>query len=405
MVDGTVRAASYRDVFANREFRSLWLAELISSGGDQVARVALSVLVFERTHSAALAAFTFAMTFLPALFGPLLAGLADRHPRREVMVVADLLRCALVAVMVIPDVPLHAMWALLFVVQLFASPPNAARGALLADVLSGDQLTVGQGLRSMVGQIAQVGGFAVGGLLVAALTSNGSLAVDSASFAVSAGIIRFGVRQRSAPNAGAAPMSLWTSTRRGAVLIWADPQLRTLVALIWMIGLPVAAEGLAVPYAARLTPDPTAAGWLLMSVPVGAVIGAFVLTKLDPAIRLRLMGPLAAASGLPMVAFLTSPGLPIACLLFACSGMAAAYMVVAPPTFIQRTPQASRGQAIGLMSSGSIAAQGLCLALAGVAAESISIGGALALFGGLAVVLGVALTLAWHRVSRLRTPS
>ncbi|WP_163570380.1 MFS transporter [Fodinicola feengrottensis] len=157
------RAASYREVFANGEFRSLWLAELVSDAGDQVARVALSLLVFYQTKSAALTALAFALSFLPALFGPLLAGLADRYPRRRVMLTADLLRGSLMAAMAIPGVPLPVRFALLFLTQLAASPSNAARGALLADVLTGDQLTVGQGLRSIVGQIAQVGGFAVGG--------------------------------------------------------------------------------------------------------------------------------------------------------------------------------------------------------------------------------------------------
>ena len=119
-MEGTGRAARYRDVFANGEFRALWFAELVSSAGDQVARVALSVLVYVRTQSAALAAFTFALTFLPALLGPLLAGLADRYPRREVMIVCDLSRGALMAVMALPFAPLWVMFPLIFVAQLLS---------------------------------------------------------------------------------------------------------------------------------------------------------------------------------------------------------------------------------------------------------------------------------------------
>ncbi|HEY0499585.1 MAG TPA: MFS transporter, partial [Kutzneria sp.] len=102
-------------MFANGEFRALWLAELVSTAGDQVARVALSLLVFDRTRSAALAALTFALTMLPALFGPLLAGLADRYPRRNVMVTADLIRAVLMGIMAIPGVSLPPLFLLLFV--------------------------------------------------------------------------------------------------------------------------------------------------------------------------------------------------------------------------------------------------------------------------------------------------
>ena len=115
------RPARYRDVFAVAEFRALFAAHLLSVIGDQFARVALTVLVFARTGSAALTALTYALTFLPAIVaGPLLSGLADRYPRRTVMVVADVARAALVAVMAVPGVPLPVLAA------LYSSRPTAA---------------------------------------------------------------------------------------------------------------------------------------------------------------------------------------------------------------------------------------------------------------------------------------
>lgn len=53
----------------------LWLAEVLSLLGDQLARVALSVLVFDRTGSALLTGLVYGLSFLPALVaGPLLGG-------------------------------------------------------------------------------------------------------------------------------------------------------------------------------------------------------------------------------------------------------------------------------------------------------------------------------------------
>ncbi|HEX4222734.1 MAG TPA: MFS transporter [Pseudonocardiaceae bacterium] len=394
------RAAKYRDVFANGEFRSIWLAELVSSAGDQVARIALSVLVFDRTRSATLAALTFALTFLPALFGPVLGGLADRYRRREVMVAAEAAQAVLMGLMAIKGMPLVVLFVLLVLVTVCDAPSNAARGALLADVLSGDLLTVGQGLRSMAGQVAQVGGFAVGGFLTALFGPNGSLAVDAASFAVAAVLLMAGVRPRPAPNEAGSRTSLWASTTAGARMVFAHRELRILILLVWMIGLPVAAEGLAVPYAATVDPGPINAGWLLTATPLGAVVGGLVLTKLRPAIRLRVMAPLAAASGLPLLACVWQPNLPLSCVLFGLSGAAAAYMVVAPPAFIQRTPTETRGQAIGLMSSGAIAAQGICLAIGGAIAGRLGPAGALGVAGAATVVVGIVMSVVWLRFSR-----
>ena len=53
MRDGTRRDGNLRQVFAVREYRAVWLADLLSVAGDQLARVALAVLVYGRTGSAA----------------------------------------------------------------------------------------------------------------------------------------------------------------------------------------------------------------------------------------------------------------------------------------------------------------------------------------------------------------
>lgn len=70
------------------ESRVLLGIESLSLAGDQLAKVAITVLVFDRTGSASLAAAAHALTFLPALAGGLgLARIADLWPRREVLAV------------------------------------------------------------------------------------------------------------------------------------------------------------------------------------------------------------------------------------------------------------------------------------------------------------------------------
>src|SRR5829696_1856127 len=125
------RPATYGEVFAVAEFRALFAAQVLSVVGDQFARVALAVLVFDRTGSAGLAALTYALTFLPDLIGgPLLSGLADRMPRRRLMVICDLGRAVLLALMAVPGAPLWVLCVLLVAVQLLNSPFSAARAAM-----------------------------------------------------------------------------------------------------------------------------------------------------------------------------------------------------------------------------------------------------------------------------------
>src|SRR3954454_5123364 len=113
--------------FRYREFRALWLARSLSLLGDQLAPVAIAVLVYQRTDSAALTGLAYALTFLPYLAGPLFAGIADRRPRRSVLVALDLGRGAGVAIMALPGMPLLAMGVLLVAVTLVSPLYDAAR--------------------------------------------------------------------------------------------------------------------------------------------------------------------------------------------------------------------------------------------------------------------------------------
>lgn len=85
---------TYADIFGEREFRALFVSRALSTVGDYIARAALVIAVFSETGSTALMGVTFALTTLPDLIGgPVLAGLADRFPRRAVMVAAGCLSC------------------------------------------------------------------------------------------------------------------------------------------------------------------------------------------------------------------------------------------------------------------------------------------------------------------------
>jgi MFS family permease len=221
------------------EFRALWVAETLSVAGDQLARVALAVLVYHRSGSAAWSAVTYALTFLPAMLGGLLlGGLADRYPRRTVMVVADLLRMVFLAAMAVSGVPLWLLAGLLVLAVLLAAPHSAAQGALLPAVLPDKQYEHGLAVRQITIQAAQIAGFAAGGVAVAALGPSTALALDAATFALSAAVVWFGVHARPAPIAAAPrPGSRWSREAfAGLRVVLTDRRRRTLALLAWLVG-------------------------------------------------------------------------------------------------------------------------------------------------------------------------
>jgi MFS family permease len=366
------RPATYREVFAVAEFRWLWAALLGSVIGDQLARVALAILVFDRTGSAGLSALTYALTFLPDIAGgPLLSGLADRFPRRRVMVSCDVARAVLVAFMAIPGAPLWILCVLLVVVQLLAAPFQAARAALLASIMTGDKYKAATGLSAVTSQTAQLVGFVTGGSLVAALGTSQALALNAVSFALSAVLLQFGVRERPVPvgDDPAAKPSWWDSLSAGARLVWGDRRLRYLTALICVPGFYITVEGLAAPYAASVGGGPLAVGVLFAANPAGQVVGILLFSRLTPSRRMDLMGPLAIGSCVPLVFCAIEPGLWTTVALWALSGVSASYLITAQATFVQDIPDAQRGQAIGLARTALIVSQGIGVLVAGAAAD------------------------------------
>ncbi|NEA30081.1 MFS transporter [Streptomyces sp. SID13031] len=404
---GVVAKARWRDVFGHAEFRALFMAGVLSVIGDQLARVALSVLVFDRTQSAGLTALTYALTYVPDLvFGPLLAGFADRYPRRRVMIVTDLARAVLVAAMAINALPLLAVILLLVALQAFGSPFNAARAATLPVVLPGDHYVLGKAANDMVVQFSQVLGFGTGGLVVVAVGTSGGLLLDSVTFLLSAAFIAFGVRSRPAPAQAQAAedeprRSYFKDLVAGASLVARTPRLRALVVLATVAGFYVTVEGLAVPYAAEIGGGPKAAGLLLAAQPAGAVLGMWLITLWSPERRMRFLGPLAVAACVPLVFCALQPGLPITVLLWGLSGAASAYHLPASASFVQAVPDHQRGQAFGVASTALKSSQGLGILLAGVLAERFKPSLALAVMGAAGALVAVAAGAAWRRARRI----
>jgi predicted MFS family arabinose efflux permease len=398
---GRTAPATFREVFAVAEFRALWLAELLSVVGDQLARVALSVLVFQRTNSASLTALTYALTYLPDLVGgPLLSGLADRFPRRTVMVSADLARAALVAGMAVPGIPIAVIAVLLVAARLCNAPFAAAQAATLPAVLDDDRYVVGQTVRQITNQTAQLAGFAGGGAVVAVLGTSQALAADALTFLLSGLLIWFGVRARPAPeHDGEAPRSVLQQLGAGARIIWRDRRLRSLVGLAWLAGFVIVPEGLAAPYADEIGSGTVSVGLLLAAHPAGIVIGAFVLGRwVSPQTRRQLIGVLAVLAVLPLVGFALQPGLPATMGLLMFSGACAAYQVTASATFMRLVPDSGRGQAFGLAGSGLIAVQGVGLVLGGLLVSVIgSVSMTVALVGAAGTLVAIPAAAAWQR--------
>ncbi|WP_203998238.1 MFS transporter [Micromonospora lutea] len=373
------RPATFRDVFAVTEFRVVFASYGIFMIGETVKMLALSVLVYERTGSGLLAALAYVTGFLPhALGGLFLLALADRWPARALIVGYDLVRLVMVVVLATGALSPSAMLGLVAVVALFGPVSSASRTALLPEMLRGDAYVLGRSLLTVAAGGTQVAGFAVGGLLLGLVGPYGALWLTAATCGLSALLVRFGLTHRpgrvgragDGPRAGA-----FRETLRVNRQLLTDRRIRGLLLAQWLPGsLLVGAEGVAVPYAADLGPG-ASAGVLLMAGAGGMLVGDLLVGRfMAPARRERWTPWLALLLGVPMLAFLARPALLPAAALFAVATAGFAYQLGLARRFLDAVPEARRGQAFGLVSTGMMAAQGLAAAGAGALSEVLAPG-------------------------------
>ncbi|MEW2507612.1 MFS transporter [Amycolatopsis sp. NPDC047767] len=387
----------------NSEFRVLWLAELISVAGDQLARVALALVVYARTSSALLTALTYGLTLIPSLLGGvLLSGLADRYPRRRVMVIADGARAVLAGTMAIPGLSLPVLWVCVGLLSLAAGPFKAAQMSVLPQVLQrSEQYEAGLALRQFTTQVAQLAGFAGGGLLLAVVEPHVGMALDAGTFVLSAVLIAVGVRARPAAAASAKPDSGGASgAAKGE-----RSNVVALYALVCLLGLYIVPEGIAAPYGAGLGTSAVGVGLLLAADPVGSAVGAWLSTKVRLPVSPAAAVALAAVAGGVLVFCGFGPVLLVSVLLWAASGaLSQMYLIQTQTIVVDVVPDHRRGRVMGRMGTTMYCSQGLAVVVGGVLADAIGPSKTVAAAGASAALLAVVVGVLWKAVRSRTAP-
>jgi MFS family permease len=377
----------YRALFRDVEFTGMYVADVLTMAGTYLSRLAVAVLVYQRTGSVGLTGLTFAVSFAPYLFAPILSILADVLPRKRLLVVSDLLRALLVLVLLIPHVPIPVLLVVLFTLELIQIPFGGARLATLADVLPDDRFSVGNALVASTRQAVQVAGFVLGGALVAATQPQTALVIDSMTYALSAVLIGIFVRHRPLPwGPGNPAPRMRAAAAEGLRFVTRTPGMPHLFVLLALgPAMIVIAEGLAVPFADQLDGGTRLAGVIMATAPIGNVIGFAVAGRLSLATQKRLVYPLAAVGGLAVALaglFGVVGRSPVAVVVvLIVGGGALAYMNAIQSEVASVVPRVARGRVFGLANAVMMLAQGLAVALAGLLAERESIGTVLALVG------------------------
>jgi MFS family permease len=390
------------DVLHGREFRLLFAGQAVSVLGDRMVAVALAFGVLAIGGSTADVGLVLAAAVFPLVGSVLVGGVvADRASRRTVMVVADLVRVAsqgTMAALLISGVADVWMLALLAGVTGTATGFfNPASTGLLPEIVPAEQLQPANALRSSAISAGEIVGPLAAGVLVATAGAGWAIAVDAATFGVSAACL---VMLRVPARGAARTSSFVADLREGWVAFRSRRWVWTVVAY-FAIGNIVwgAWNGLGPVVADRDLGGATAWSIVLAATGVGALAGSLLATQVEPRRPLVFVALTDGLFALPLAFLAAAPPVPLLAFGALLSG---AGMMVGMSVWESTLQRHIPGESLSRVSSydwfGSLAFYPLGLAIWGPVAAAIGISDALWLAFG----LGVAAILALLTVPDIR---
>lgn len=221
-------------LWRDRDFTRLWAAQAVSAFGARITREGLPIMaVVSLGAGAATLGLLAAAASAAAVFAGLAGGgYVDRVRRRPVLMAADLVRATMLAA-----IPLAAWLGALTLVQVFIAAAAVAAASVLFDIASHaylpgligrSALIDGNSKLASTEAVAEVGGPALAGVLFQWLTAPFAVAVNAATYVVSAGLLAL-IRAPEPEPEPDAPAPWLTEAVQGFRLAWAEARVRALL--------------------------------------------------------------------------------------------------------------------------------------------------------------------------------
>ena len=398
------RRHPYVRLALNGSFSALWAGQLISLFGDRIHQIALAYFVLDSTDNVIAVAAVFICATLPnLLFGPIAGTFVDRWDHREVLIVSDLLRAALVLLLpVAAFTNLLLVYPLTFVITTISIFFRPARVAILPRVVREDELLAANSALWFGETAADIIGYPLAGLFVAFLGTQLPLAfwLDAGTYAASAALISTIVvpplaRRASDAIAGAGfveELKQGWRFLRGETTLLANTLQATVAQ--FTLGILIALTAVYARDAITGTTfDPKVVfAFLETAIGVGNLVGGFLIGLVGARFakgRMVIVGYAVAGACIALLGVTSQLFLALGLML----GMGVANMVFVIPSqtlFQERTPPELMGRVVGFRFSLVFGAMTLAMAVGGVLGELFGAGPVFVLFGIVTLAAGLA---------------
>lgn len=385
------------DVFRNPSLRRLELAFGGSVVGDWAYAVAVSVFAYDQGGPAAVGVLAVVRYLSMALVTPFTATLADRLPRRAVMISSDLVRAVLVVIaagVIFSDGPALLVYGLAIVTSLAGTPFRPAQAALLPGLArDSGELTAANVASSTIESVGFFAGPALGGLLLAVADIPVVYLFNAATFVWSAALVlRIRPIVEPAPEAGVADgtddapsVGFAREAAAGFATILRSPDLRALVGLYSAQCVVAGASAVFIVAVAldMLDLGKAGVGYLDATLGIGGLVGGFVALVLAQRGRLAFDFALGVFLwAVPLLLIAVWPTLPSAVIALLLIGLANSLVDINVYTILQRVvPDEVMGRVFGALESSLIGAMALGALLMPILISTIGLRGGLVVIG------------------------
>ena len=332
-----------RLVRANRNFRRLWAAQIVSELGDWFYTLSIYTLLLQLTGHASSVALALVLQVLPQTFvGPTAGVVNDRLKRKHVMIAADLVRFVVVLAMLLvrSRSMVWLVYPLLVAETVMAAFFEPARSSVIPNIAAREEVLLANTLSSATWSVNLLLGASVGGVVAAYFGRDAVFLLNALSFLVSALLIsRMKFVEPHAESAAplrAQDLVNFSPVMEGIQYIRNHPAIlptvfakagELMIGPSWVIFTVMGAREFAVHGRGM---DPAGAAVLGMSILLGGrglgalagpVVGARWAGNRDERLRLGiLIGYLTIAVGYSLLGFSRTVWMAAACALFAHAG-------------------------------------------------------------------------------------
>ncbi len=385
-------SSAYRDVLENRDARALIGASAASQLGDWLYNAALLGYVYSATGSAAWVGAATVARLLPyVLLGPVGGAIADRYPRRSVLLAGDLLRLVLMlalAAVVGLDGPVVLVIALTMLASVAGCAEKPAALAMLPRLVGETRLGAANALLHTVQDLGTVLGPAIGAVLLAVASDFVAFLANGATFAVSALLVSMiGFRGGRA----SVPAGALAHIAHGLRMAKAAPFAIPLFLVVAMVELTYGAQTVQLVVYAERSLDLGSGGYgvMLTALGVGGLLSTIVNARLAASRRVALAVVLTAALACATQLVYAGTDLLAVALLVTVIGGAGlvACEVVAETTLTRVVPSEGLGRVMGVFDAFSVLAMVAGALIAPILIDATSLDASLLVLGGLALLV------------------